>query len=698
MRKITFDTPISDLWSVGKSTASRFKKLGLKTAEDLLYHFPHRWEDFSQTMPIKDLKDGMVATTRGTIELIQNKRSPRKRMIITEAIITDGTESIRCIWFRQPFLTKLLKTGDEVFLSGKIETSYLTLQFTNPAHEKVRKDHRAELDQIHTGRLVPVYPATERLTQKQIRFLTKLVLPLAGQVADPLPAEIIKKQKLLDLEKALAEIHFPSSNKMAQAARERLKFDELFLLQLYALRIKKDIEQTKAVSIPFAEKETKEFAASLPFVLTFAQKKSGWTIIKDLAKPHPMNRLLQGDVGSGKTVVAALAVLNTSLAKHQSVFLAPTEILAKQHFETLTKLFKNSKIKVVLFTRSYRQSILNEKLSKKEALESIKSGKASLIVGTHALIQENVEFKNLALVIIDEQHRFGVEQRKNLCDKSGDKSTAPHLLSMTATPIPRSLALTVYGDLDLSVINELPAGRKKILTKLVDPKDRKKAYDFIRQEIAKGRQVFVICPLIEESDKLGVKSVEQEYKKLTKDVFPDLKISYLHGKLKSEEKEKTMKLFCNKKTDILVSTSVVEVGVDIPNATIMMIEGAERFGLAQLHQFRGRVGRSKHQSYCFLFTENPADTTHQRLLALQNSNDGFALAEKDLQLRGPGEIYGSIQSGFMPSLKIAQITDHSILEKAREEAKSLINKDPHLLKNPLLQEKIQDFEKAVHLE
>lgn len=692
MRKITFTTPISDLWSVGRSTASKLKKLGLKTAEDLLYHFPHRYEDYSQTMPISELKAGTTATTRGTIELIQNKRSPRKRMIITEAIVADGTESIRCVWFRQPFLTRLLKTGDEVFLSGKIEISYLTLQFTNPAYEKVRKD------QIHTGRLVPIYPATEKLTQKQIRFLTKLVLPLAKKVQDPLPAEIIKRQKLLSQVKALEEIHFPSSSKIAIKARERLKFDELFLLQLYALRIKKDIEQTRAVSVQFAEEETKDFAANLPFTLTAAQKKSGWTIIKDLARPHPMNRLLQGDVGSGKTVVAALAILNTALAGYQSTFLAPTEILAKQHFETLTKLFKNSKIKTALFTRSYHQTTLKDKLSKKQVLEIIRDGKIPLIVGTHALIQEDVEFKNLALVIIDEQHRFGVNQRKSLCEKSGDQETSPHLLSMTATPIPRSLALTVYGDLDLSIIDELPAGRKKILTRLVDPKNREKAYDFIRKEITQGRQIFVICPLIEESDKLGVKSVEQEYEKLTKEVFPDLKIGFLHGKLKSQEKEKTMKLFYARETDILVSTSVVEVGVDIPNASIMMIESAERFGLAQLHQFRGRVGRSKHQSYCFLFTENPSGTTHERLLALVNSNDGFALAEKDLELRGPGEMYGSIQSGFMPSLKIAQITDHTILEKAREEARNLIEKSPHLAQYPLLQEKIKGFEKRVHLE
>jgi ATP-dependent DNA helicase RecG len=664
----TLNTPIEQLTRVGKTTAGRLKRLGLNTVKDLLFYFPFRYEDFSHLVAIKDLRPNQTVTIKGRISLIENRRAHRRRMTITEALIEDTTGSIKVIWFNQPFLTKNLKPGDEVFIAGTVSFDNLSLQFVSPAYEKI-----SGVNSINTAKIVPVYSLTSNLTQKQLRFLISQALQTLPLIKEWLPQYILEKNSLMPLSQALAAIHFPDNLEIEPQARRRLKFDELFLIQLQSQMLRQYLGRAKAPQIAFREKEIKSFVASLPFILTSDQKKASWQILLDLEKSQPANRLLEGDVGSGKTIVAAIVILSAVLNNFQAVLMAPTEILARQHFLGIKKLLAPFKIKIALLTSGEKVIADDEieEINKTEVLKQIKNGKAGLIIGTHALIQDEVEYNNLGLVIVDEQHRFGVEQRKKLKDKNKNGLT-PHFVSMTATPIPRSLALILYGDLDLSMIREMPKGRKKIITRLIDEIHRPQAYAFIRQEIKNGRQVFVICPLIDPSDKLGVKSVTDEFKKLDKQVFPDLKIGLLHGKLKSGEKEKIMSDFKANEIKILVSTSVIEVGIDIPNATIMMIEGADRFGLAQLHQFRGRVGRGEYQSYCLLFTENNSLKTRERLEALVKSSDGFALAEYDLRFRGPGEVFGTRQSG-LPELQVASLNDLELINLAKEESREFFN-------------------------
>jgi len=689
---LTLDTDIINITRVGKTTAKYLNRLGITTVRDLLFYFPFRYDDFTHLTPMDKLQPEISANVVGQIELIENKRSWRRRMYITEALITDGKETLKVIWFNQPFITRNLHIGDKVSLAGKVEEDAGGLVMKSPVYEKIVGQQA-----FHTQGLVPNYHLTANLTQKQIRFLIKQVVNLARQVPDWLPEEIKRSLRLLDLKKAIAKIHFPKNKTEIETARRRLAFNELFLIQIQSQLIKKELKASQAQPIPFLEETTKKFVNSLPWQLTDAQRKAAWEILQDISKDKPMSRLLSGDVGSGKTIVALIAMLNAALNGYQAVLMAPTEILAHQHYETISKLLKNFNVPVGLITSSEKK-INSESQSGGEKITSkFLLLNSKLIIGTHALIQEDIKFNNLALAIIDEQHRFGVEQRKTLIEKSGNKKTVPHLLSMTATPIPRSLALALYGDLDLSIINQMPKGRKPIMTKIVPEEKRGQAYNFIRQQIDNGRQVFVICPLIDPSDKLGVKSVKQEFEKLDKQIFPDLAIGILHGKMPTKAKEKIMRDFLNNKIKILVSTSVVEVGVDVPNATTMMIEGAERFGLAQLHQFRGRVGRAEHQSYCFLFTENSSDKTLKRLQALMNCQDGFALAKMDLKFRGAGEIYGTAQKGF-PQLKIASLFDYKLMKEAQEEAIKLIRKDPDLKNYPLLAEKLGDWEKSIHLE
>lgn len=666
-----FKQPLQSLNKVGAKIASKFNKLNIKNTLDLIYHFPLRYEDFSQITKINELQPDQQTTILGKIELLQNKRSWRSRLMITEAVISDDTESIKIIWFNQPYIVKTLQAGDEIYIAGKVTQDKYGLSFKNPIYEKAKEKT------THTARIVPLYNLSEGITQKQIRFLLSQVVQQADVLADWLPDEIIQKNKLISLNKALKQIHFPDNWDMLRQAQKRLSFDELVTIALYNLKNKQELEAKNAIAINFNEAQIKKFVAALPFKLTTSQKKCAWQIINDLEQNKPMNRLLEGDVGSGKTIVAALAMYNVALAGYQSVFMVPTEILAKQHMQTLENIL--GKDSVSLVTKNTKKINPDEKI----------------IVGTHALLYSKVKFSKLALAIIDEQHRFGVEQRKKLQNNSGDSAFTPHLLSMTATPIPRTLALTVYGDLDLSIIDELPAGRKRIITKIVSEENRNKAYEFIRKKIMQGQQCFVICPLISESDKLGFKSVEMEYKKMKNEIFPDLNIAKLHGKLKPQEKDNLMQDFKDKKFNILVSTSVIEVGVDVPNATMMIIEGADRFGLAQLHQFRGRVGRSDLQSYCLLFTESKSSKTKKRLEALVNSNNGFKLAEEDLKLRGPGEVYGNTQSGFISSLKIANLNDHVLLAQARDSAIILIK---NVKKYPLVQKKIEKFTEQIHLE
>jgi len=701
-------TSIENIAGIGPVFQRRLKKLGIKTIQDLFFHFPRRYEDFSNLIPISKLKINEVCTLQGKITYIKTSRSWKKRIYITEAIIEDKTGAIKALWFNQPYLTKTLKIGDSVFFSGKVTISKNGAYLSNPIYEK----GDFSLDLTHTGRLIPVYSETAGLSSRWIRYILKpLLIDLENQIDETLPSDLLKEFDLMPIRKALWEVHFPSSLELSKKAQKRFSFEELFYIELFVLRERNRLNKEKSVSLPIKLEIIQNFVKSLPFKLTDAQKKSSWRILKDLERPRPMNRLLEGDVGSGKTVVAALAALNTIKHGYQTAFMAPTEILSKQHFQEIAKLFSDFRINIGLLTGKQDQfrskKLKNQviEISRAKLLKKTLEGEIDILIGTHALIQDKVKFGKLGLVVLDEQHRFGVEQRAKLCR---NHNLVPHLLSMTATPIPRTLALTVYGDLDLSLIDELPKGRKKIITKIVKPDQRKEIYEFIRKEVKKGRQVFVICPRIEGNNKneelseakmswAKVKAVKDEYEKLDKEIFPDLKIGMLHGKMTPKEKEVIMKDFKNKKTDILVSTSVVEVGIDVPNATVMMIEGSERFGLAQLHQFRGRVGRGEHQSYCLLFTDSSSSKTRQRLNALIKSENGFALAEKDLEIRGPGDFSGTRQWGI-PDLMMSSLKDISLVEKTRESAKQILIQDPYLKNFPQLREKLDRFRQRIHLE
>lgn len=690
------NTKVAELGVVGKKVAKKFAYLGVKTAKDLLYYFPFRYDDYRHILPVAQLQAGQLVTICGQVELIGNKRSFHSRRTITEALVSDKSGSVRVAWFNQPFIIKNIHVGDVVYLSGKVRVDMLGPQLSSPVYEKFKKEGTT-----HTARLVPIYPTTAGLTQKQIRFLVNQVVELAAKVKEWLPTDILEQADLIPFSSALHGIHFPTDDTDLKLSTDRLKFDELFLVQLRVELARQERSALRAPAVFFKEDKIKEFVASLPFTLTKSQKISAWEILQDIAQTKPMNRLVSGDVGSGKTVVAAIAIYNTLLNGYQAVMMAPTEILAQQHYKSLEKLFSKLNIRVGILTGSQPAKL------KKEITAEINSGQLDVVVGTHALLSEgvfSVGGKKLGLVVVDEQHRFGVEQRKLI----KQKGLGTHFLSMTATPIPRSLALMIYGDLDVSVINEMPPGRKPIITKIVEPAKRDKAYQFIREQVKQGRQVFVICPLIEqkkEEDEIEIinypanpsnekRSVLSEYEKLSKQIFPDLQVGYLHGKLKPAEKDKIMDDFKNKKIDILVSTSVIEVGVDIPNASVMMIEGAESFGLAQLHQFRGRVGRSSHQSYCLLFSSSFSQKTLERLKYFENNHDGFKLAEKDLEMRGPGEVYGTEQSGEM-NLHLAKLADRELIKKAREAAKIIVL---NLDKYSGVMKKAKDWENKVHLE
>lgn len=693
--------PLIKVRKIDLKRQKALKKMGIFTILDLLYYFPLRHNDFSVITPIKNLRPNTKATIKGKIQIIGNTKTTYKKINLTESLISDSTGTVKAVWFNQPYLVRSFKKGDKVFLNGKIIYSFSGLQMQNPVYEK------AKSSQIHTGRLVPVYSVTGKLTSRWFRFIIKSYLKWADQIKDELPEQIKKRQNLIDLPEAVKQIHFPKNDIKLKQAQNRLVFDELFLLQLSAIFRKNKWQKNKAWPIKFNQVLIKKFVNRLPWKLTNAQRKAAFEILCDLEKERPMNRLLEGEVGSGKTVVAAIALLETAKAGYQGTLMAPTEILARQHFEKVSQLLKKNNLTVGLLTRTNHLSSDAKKLDRKNFLKRIALGKIKIIIGTHALIQKGIAFKNLALIVIDEQHRFGVKQRAYLKQNSSQKSNKnqnkakkipiPHFLTMTATPIPRTLALSAYGDLDLSIIDELPKNRQKVITKIISPEKRPGTYQFIEKEIKKGRQVYVVCPLISESDKLGVKSVMAEHLKLS-EIFSSLKVEFLHGRLKKEEKEKIMKQLNLGKIDILVSTSVIEVGIDVPNVTIILIEGAERFGLAQLHQFRGRVGRGKHQSYCFLFTESNSEKTAKRLKALLESENGFELAEKDLLLRGPGELYGLKQSG-LPDLKMASLMDYQTLKKARHEAEILLKQDPELKNCPLLKKKILKFNQGVlHLE
>ena len=539
---MNLDSPTSIIPRVGPEYQKKLKKLGIKTIRDLFWHFPYRYDDFSDVTPIAEIKIGQNVCIQGKITEMKLAQTWKRRMIIVTALVQDKTGSMKVLWFNQPYIMNTIKEGDTVFLAGKITKGKKGVYLSSPTHEKIKSQ---KSDLLHTGRIIPVYHETEGISSKWIRFILKpLMNKLISTVQDPLPEELKKKNKLLDIQNSLQQIHFPDSIKKADAAMDRFSFEQLFLLSLAILKEKMRLLVQKSISIPVNLETIQDFVSDLPFTLTNAQKKSIWRILKDLEKPRPMNRLLEGDVGSGKTVVAIMAALNVAQSGYQTALMAPTEILANQHVKEVIKLLKKSKLKIGLLT-SKESELNNKKITKKSLLEKISRGQVDIVIGTHALIQKTVKFKNLALVILDEQHRFGVEQRARLCQNANLNNMVPHLLSMTATPIPRTLALTLYGDLDLSLIDEMPKGRKEIITKVITPEKREKAYEFIAKEIESGRQVFVICPRIESKSEneetisswSETKTVKEEYKKLSEKIFPQFKIDILHGKMKSEEKE-----------------------------------------------------------------------------------------------------------------------------------------------------------------
>ena len=711
--ELQLSDPVSKVRGIGPRYLKYLNKLGIKTIKDLLWHFPFRYEDFSQIKKIKELQPDEICSLIATITKVNLRRSFRKKIFIIEAKASDDTGTIDIIWFNQLYLIKTIPPGTTLSLSGKVKAKGKKLILSSPSYEVISRQKLSEdffEDLKHTGRLVPIYPETEGLSSRAFRYFIKPLLNTSLNLSEYLPDFLLKKYHFLPLKIALNQIHFPVSLALSQKAKERFIFESLLFSQLYLLKTKRKVSLLPYPKIKLDIEFLKSFVKALPFSLTEAQRKSLWEIAKNLNN-QLMNRLLEGEVGSGKTVIALAASLLSLNSQYQVAFMAPTEILARQHFEKFKSFTKNYKVKIALLTSSeakiYDQG-LEGKISKRALNKIINSYLPIIVIGTHALIQKNIHFNKLGLVIVDEQHRFGVEQRKKLLSPDAITKEVPHLLSLTATPIPRTLALVVYGDMDLSVLDELPQERKKVITKVVPPKDKEKIYQFIREEVKKGRQVFVICPRIEENEisplafsaknlislaekiNYEVKAVKKEYKKLSEDIFPDLKVDMLHGKMKSQEKEKVMGQFQKNKINILVSTSVVEVGIDIPNATVMVIEGAEHFGLAQLHQFRGRVGRFKYQSYCFLFSESSSKIIYSRLESLVKYNDGFKLAEIDLSLRGPGEFLGTKQSGI-PDLLMSSLLDKEMIEEVHQVAQNLLLEDYNLKKWPLFSATFKDF-------
>jgi ATP-dependent DNA helicase RecG len=676
------DAPVMRLQNVGPAHAKKLLKLGIATVGDLLYHFPRRYDDYSKLKTISQLVYGEEVTLLVTVCEAHTRESHRGGVTITTVLLADTTGKINATFFNQPFLQQQFKSGRRIVISGRVDQDLGHLSFKHPEWEPFSKDL------LHTARIVPVYPLTEGITNRWLRRLIKGIVEYwAPKAADALPEPIRARENLLDAPTALSEIHFPTSPEKMDAARRRLALDELLLIQLGVLRQRRQWRQVPGRALRADDALQKSFLASLPFQLTNAQQRVLQEILGDIKRPQPMSRLLQGDVGSGKTVVAAAAMLTAAANDAQAALLAPTEILAEQHYKTLSAILAKqaNPPRVRLLTGGLKNR------EKEQARAEIAAGEIDVAVGTHALIQEDVEFKDLALAVIDEQHRFGVEQRGTI----RAKGYHPHILVMSATPIPRTLALTLYGDLDLSIIDEMPPGRQEIKTKWLEPRERERAYAFIANQVKDGRQAFVICPLIEESESIDAKAAVEEYERLRKDIFPNLRVGLIHGKLKPSEKDATMDAFRDHAIDILVATSVVEVGIDVPNATVMLIEGADRFGLAQLHQFRGRVGRGEHQSYCLLLADKSGATSDERLRVIESTQDGFRLAEEDLKLRGPGEFFGTRQSG-LPDLKVARLSDVQILEEARQIAQEIFARDPELNQpeHQLLAQRVQAFWKS----
>lgn len=651
--------------NVGPERAKLLHKLGLETINDLLYHFPRKYEDRSNLKKSYELIDGEIETISGTVVASQDIK-PRKGLTITKIGIHDGTGLIYGVWFNQPYIKKQIKTGSKIIISGKVEKKFGAIQLMVNDFEL---DDGVQ-DSIHTARIVPYYPNTERLPQKVLRTIIKNVVDTyAASVEESLPNSLLHKYKLPGIVPALQNIHFPEKIELAVKARKRFAFEELLLLQL-GIAILKQGTQKNVHGIKHEPNGAlvSQFLQNLPFTLTQAQDKVLADIITDMESTKPMNRLIQGDVGSGKTIIAAIALLKTIDSGYQGAMMAPTEILAEQHYLSLREMFAALNIEIALLKGHM------PKKEKKRLTDEIKSGQIRLAIGTHALIQDEVEFKSLGLAVTDEQHRFGVKQRALLQEKGYNSD----VLVMTATPIPRTLALTVYGDLDISLVNELPPGRIPVQTHMIKNSERQRIYKFIRQQVNQGRQIYIVCPLVEESEKIDLEAASKMAEYLQEEIFPELKIALLHGRMKSDEKESIMHAFRQNEVQILVSTTVIEVGVNIPNASVMVIEDADRFGLAQLHQLRGRVGRGAHQSHCILVANPKTDEGRARMNIMVKTSDGFVIAEEDMKLRGPGDFFGTRQSG-LPELKVADILrDIKILEVARKEAFAIIAADPEL--------------------
>jgi ATP-dependent DNA helicase RecG len=677
----SLELPITSLKGVSTAQAAKFKKLGVNTIRDLLYFFPHRHLDYSRSNFISGLTEGEEQTITANVWQAQVTWLGGRRG--TEAIVGDETGNVRAVWFNNPYVARSLPTNARVVLSGRVRLFGGRYVFESPEWELLE-----DKELVHTGRLVPLYSLTQGLKPRQVRKLMKQVVDqFAGQVADFLPPDLRKRCKLVELPQAIAQAHYPEDEAAKDNARNRLAFDELFLLQLGVLGKKHEWQEGQPANPVSLEKPLLDgFIKSLPFELTPAQHKVLRELLSDLERPRAMSRLLQGEVGSGKTVVATMALLAAAASGYQGAFMAPTEILAEQHFSSVGGLLSGAASRVEeeenlrrfhgLLDRPFTLALLIGDLnqaSKQAVQRRIRDGEVDIIIGTHALIQKEVGFYKLGLVVVDEQHRFGVAQRSALRQKGFN----PHVLVMTATPIPRTLALTLYGDLDLSVIDELPPGRQSVKTRWLKPAQRDSAYAFLRKQVAEGRQAFIICPLVEESEAIQAKAAVAEYERLSRDVFPDLKLGLIHGRLSAAEKDNVMHRFRSGELQVLVSTPVVEVGIDVPNATVMLVESADRFGLSQLHQFRGRVGRGSEQSYCMLLAENPSEIGRQRLDLIEKIQDGFQLAEEDLKLRGPGEFFGTRQSG-LPDLRMARLSDVKLLELARTEAVKLFEQDPGL--------------------
>jgi len=671
-------TSLEQIKGVGPKTAEQFALAGLHTVNDLITFLPRAYEDFSEVTPIADIRPGKL-TIKARCEKIAT-RPVRRGLRITTATLADDTGKLQAVWFNQPYRETQLKSGEEFYFSGDFEFNFNKYQLSNPSAEKV-----SEMP-IQTDRILPTYRSIHGLKTPLVRKILAELRPLMTMLPETLPASLVKQEKLITKGDAVLGMHFPKNMEDISRAKERIAFEELFALLLASQLNRVENAKLHGWKIPFEQSVVKSFVAGLPFTLTGAQRIAAWDILQDFEKESPMNRLLQGDVGSGKTVVAGLAARQAAHEGYQTALMAPTEILASQHAETLNKLLSPFDVTVGLLTGSVKGK------AREQLYAAIANGDVDVVVGTHALIQSGVNFKRLGFVVIDEQHRFGVNQRQELLKKS---EKMPHLLAMTATPIPRSLALTVYGELDVSVLNERPKDRKDIETKIWSPNSRPQLYALIEEQLSQGRQAYVICSLIDGNPDNELKSVQSEFKRLDQSIFKHRNIGLLHGKLKPAEKEDVMRKFSKGEYDLIVSTTVVEVGVDVPNATVIMIEDADRFGLAQLHQLRGRVGRSSHQSYCYLMTSS-SSAPSKRLKEIEKSNDGFYLAEVDLKLRGPGEIYGRAQHGEL-NLQVASLADTKLVSRTQKAAQAFVARGEDLLQYKQLAAEVQHYQRLTTL-